>query len=146
MRQWIVEIPGRPVGKESVDEGQGRRHRAPKTEAFMAMVSWYGKQAGLKPVGHCIIDIYGCYPVRIEKGMEVEPKVRADEDNITKGIKDAWHGILYKNDKVVIWGERGYLFIDHDQLPYTRVVITECEWTDFRVRKEETNGVKETCR
>lgn len=142
MRQWVVEIPGKPVGKQSIGQGyHGNRRKEDKTREFMKRAAWCGKQAGLQIVEHCIIDVYACLPVRIEKGQECEPKVRPDEDNIRKGLKDAWqHGILYENDTVVIWGENGYLFIDHDQLPYTRVVITECEWTDFRVRKEKVNA------
>jgi Holliday junction resolvase RusA-like endonuclease len=137
MRQWLVEVPGKPVGKESVRVGEHSARIPGKSIEFMKQVGYEAKIAGVQMVERCFVDTYAILPVTMKKGVECEPLVRPDRDNIEKCVNDGLHKILYTNDKNIIWGETGYFFLDADFEPRTILVITECKWTDFRISKED---------
>ena len=143
-RQWIIRLPVKPVGKQNPVPIKGRMYRAKKSDYFMSIVKVYAESVGVEMVEHCIIDVFSCYPVGLHKyktkaDVELEPKVRPDEDNVRKGIKDALHGILYTNDKCVHWGVNGNLYIDYGEMPQVIIVISECDWTDFRIASDDLN-------
>ena len=134
-RQYSLLIDEKPVGKESVRVSKNIGRTADKSRAFMESVKWIAKAEHVKPMDCCIVDLYICVPIRVgPNGEELEPKKRPDEDNVRKGCKDALQGISYSNDAHVIWGHSGYVFLDAGEKPRTLVVITECEWTEFRHR------------
>lgn len=138
-KQWILEIPARPVGKQSARITRKGRYIPDKSREFAGIIKVYAQQAGVTPIHHCIVDVHICLPIGLKErttmpNVELEPRVRADEDNVRKGVKDALQGIAYLNDKNVLWGRNGYVFTDHGTMPKTRIIITECDWTDFRER------------
>lgn len=143
--KYILIIPGRPVGKQSAQVTRKGAFIPDKSRNFMASVGQYAADAGVEVLDYCRVDIHICLPVRLKvyktkDDVELEPKVRPDEDNVRKTVKDGLEGIAYVNDKNVVWGECGYHFINHDLMPFTRVIITECHWTDYRRRGEKPHA------
>jgi Holliday junction resolvase RusA-like endonuclease len=149
VRKYRLIIPGKSVGKESV-RVENRHGRIPeKSRNFMTAIKWICRAEKVEMLERCQVDIFICLPVRYKEAnrrspaMEFEPLKRADRDNILKACHDAMEGILYRNDSHIIWGKCGYLFIDHDQPSCTVILITERNWTNFRVRGSIEDFIQE---
>lgn len=112
-KQYVLEIPGRPMGKQRPKFGKGFAYTPKKTveyENYVRLVFQrkYG-QPNLTGQIKANIKVYFDIPKSVCKTKKekmkaniIRPAKKPDCDNIAKIILDSLNGIAYEDDKQVI--------------------------------------------
>lgn len=143
-KSYKFTVPGRAVGKESVrttgiktaKDGHQyiSKYFPTKTTNFVATVKMAAKQAGVKLMERCLMNVEIGIPVTVKKFKTRpdeyhEPLVRPDRDNVNKSICDALTHIAYADDKHILGGETRYVWTRG--AAFTRVTLVEVQWEDY---------------